>query len=84
MPKLTWNEFRAHRFHACNFFGVVDKEGNWVDSSIQFHTAVMFAAWHEGHTDVMSAEAVCLLNELQMSVVHSSMLEKMYEAGLVK
>lgn len=82
--KQAWEVLRNSRFHAISFFGVVDRDGHWVDSAFEFHTAVMFAAWHEGHTGVQSAEAVCLLDKLEMSVLHSSLLEKMCNAGLLK
>lgn len=83
--KLSWDEFRKSRFHADTFFGVVTSEGEWVDSAIQFHVAMDFAAQHEGGGNEASMTLLLMnMTKLTVSIVHSSLLEKMYEAGLLK
>lgn len=79
----SWEEFKK-RFHADVFFGVVTAEGEWVDSAIQFLTAAHFAAMHEGYHGQTAIESIAILDKLTNSVVHSSMLKQMYEAGLLK
>ena len=87
----TWEEFNT-RFRnwkgnePFNFYGCVDAEGNWFDSSESFEIAVHWCCYSAGEFELtneiewMSTEGV----KLGYSVIHSSMLEKMYEKGLIK
>ena len=87
----TWEEFNT-RFRnwkgnePFNFYGCVDAEGNWFDSSESFEIAVHWCCYSAGEFELtneiewMSTEGV----KLGYSVIHSSMIEKMYEKGLIK
>lgn len=87
----TWEEFNT-RFRNIrdiepfNFYGCVDAEGNWFDSSESFEIAVHWCCYSAGEFDLtneiewMSTEGV----KRGYSVIHSSMLKQMYEKGLIK
>jgi hypothetical protein len=87
--KKTWKEFK--RMHSSdNFYGCIDPDGDWFDSSVQYTTAVHWCCMNAGAagaTDNYETEAQWMNTEgmrLGYSIVHSSMLEKMYEKGLLK
>ena len=87
----TWEEFNT-RFRNIrdtepfNFYGCVDADGSWFDSSESFETAVHWCCYSAGEFDLtneiewMSTEGV----KRGYSVIHSSMLKQMYEKGLIK
>ena len=88
-PK-SWQEFRRMRGLDC-FWGCVDKDGYWFDSSVLFEAALLWCYRHAGHSDDASTEEILEWiggtrqgDQLPYSIIHSSMLEKMYEAGLIK
>lgn len=82
-PKLSWAEF--NRFHSYeDFYGCVDKDGFWFDSARCFYAAVSFCGMHYQEPD---ADMRCMSKEgkkLGCSVIHSTLLKKMYEAGVIK
>jgi hypothetical protein len=87
----TWEEFNT-RFtnfrnaEPFNFYGCVNAEGEWFDSSESFEIAVHWCCCSAGQFDLtnelewMSTEGV----KRGYSVIHSSMLKQMYEKGLIK
>ena len=86
-PEKPWAEFNRLRFHPpVGFYGCVAPDGTWFDSSASFEIAVHWCCCQAGHHELtneiewMSTEGV----KLGYSVVHSTMLEKMYERGLIK
>jgi hypothetical protein len=87
--KTTWKEFK--RMHSSdNFYGCVDPDGEWFDSSVTYTTAVHWCCMNAGASNATGScesEAQWMNTEgmrLGYSIVHSSMLEKMYEKGLLK
>lgn len=84
LRKMSWDTFRAHRFHSTEFFGVVDSEGEWVDSAVAFDVAAHFACMLDGMHVHKPTEMLEHLRTSKLSIVHSSLLEKMYDAGLLK
>ena len=85
MAKPSWQEFRNTRYYGEHeFFGVVDKDGNWVDSAVQFHAALDFAIQYEGAAPESLNMMLEKANTYKVNVIHSSLLEKMYDAGLLK
>lgn len=84
MLKKTWKEFRESRFCIAEFFGVVTTDGKWVDSAIQFHTALNFACQYGGYGHLTAQMMMLKASELNVNIIHSSLLEKMYDAGLLK
>jgi len=83
----TWKEFNRM---SCtdNFYGCVAPDGLWFDSGMTYTTAVTHCCYKEGEFDLsIEQEAEWMSTEgakLGYSVIHSSMLEKMYEKGLLK
>jgi len=87
----TWEEFNT-RFRNIrnaepfNFYGCVDADGTWFDSSESFEIAVHWCCYEAGQFDLtneiewMSTEGV----KRGYSVIHSTMLKQMYEKGLIK
>lgn len=80
----TWNQF--NRFpHAPAFFGVVDKEGCWVDSATSFAAACRLGCMYMGeHDRTELAEMQTVLAVEKLSIVHSDLLKVMFAAGLLK
>ena len=87
MRKKSWDKF--NRFHGSeDFYGCVDPEGNWFDSATFFETAVHWCCMSAGVSDLSPAEELRWMSEggfhKGYSVIHSSMLRKMYKSGLIK
>lgn len=83
MANQTWAQF--NRFRATDsFFGVVDKEGNWIDSAIQYSSAVALACMFVGEEPMTYPEINKVLVEHKLSIIHSDVLKLMYEAGVLK
>lgn len=86
----TWEEFNT-RFtnirdaEPFNFYGCVNAEGEWFDSSESFEIAVHWCCYYAGEFELtdeiawMNTEGV----KRGLSVVHSTMLKQMYEKGLI-
>ena len=103
--KICWKDVK-HRFSSTgrsmavdsdvtselDFYGCVDSEGNWFDSSIQFTLAVHWCALTAGvdiprDDNEPAAELNWLDREglkLGYSVIHGTMLKKMANKGLIK
>ena len=82
-----WKEF--NRMHSTdNFYGCVGPDGKWFDSGMTYTTAVTHCCYREGEFDLSVAEEAEWMNDegakLGYSVIHSSMIKKMYEKGLIK
>jgi hypothetical protein len=86
--KKTWKEFSRMKMHD-NFYGCINSEGEWFDSSELFETAIHWCVMSATHGDTRGiANEVLWMNDvgskLGYSIVHSTMLKQMYEAGLIK
>lgn len=81
--QAPWDEFNRMR-HTQNFFGIVQEDGTWVDSASAFNVAVHWCCMADGHHFDSFEEEVAWVNQSKWSIVHSSLLRKMYEAGLIK
>ena len=87
--KTTWKEFK--RMHSSdNFYGCIDPDGDWFDSSVMYTTAVHWCCMNAGASDATGSyesEAEWMSTEgakLGYSVIHSGMIKQMYEKGLIK
>lgn len=84
-----WKEFNRLKAHD-SFYGCVDRDGNWFDSSVMYTTAVHWCCMNAGAshaTESYASEAEWMATEgekLGYSIIHSSMIKKMYEKGLIK
>lgn len=84
-PTKPWAEF--NRRHTDKpFYGCLDKNGEWFDSSDLFETACMWCAYSVGAFN--QTNYALWMEEYGIkygfSIVHSDMLRRMYEVGLVK
>ena len=83
----TWQQFK--RYHGSDsFYGCVAPDGTWFDSGAYFTTAVHWCACAAGEFDLSPAQEMEWMDNSDLthgySVIHSSMLERMYEKGLIK
>jgi hypothetical protein len=83
----TWEEFKRYNMSA-DFYGCVAPSGNWFDSSESFATAVHWCAYYANHYHLDPEQEMQWMETegkaLGFSIIHSSMLEQMYEKGLIK
>jgi len=88
MSKKSWDKF--NRMHGDDtFYGCVDKDGFWFDSSTNYITALHWCCMNAGahRLATIEQESEWMRTEgakLGYSIIHSDMLRKMYEAGLIK
>jgi hypothetical protein len=85
--KKTWEEFR--RFHGSDsFYGCVAHDGTWFDSANSFDNAVHWCACDAGEHNLSPEQEKHWMEtkgrRLGLSIIHSKMLEQMYEKGLIK
>ena len=85
----TWEEFK--RFQNSNdsldFYGCVNKDGVWFDSSESFEVALHFCCLYNGVYEGTVEEVKWMAtkgHELGYSIIHGTMLKQMYEKGLIK
>jgi hypothetical protein len=85
----TWEEFkRFERWDgdALDFYGCVDKDGLWFDSSKTFDIAVHFCCYYANEFELV--DEIGWMNtegrRLGLSIIHGTMLKQMYEKGLIK
>jgi hypothetical protein len=83
----TWKEFC--RYHGSpDFYGCVNAEGEWFDSSESFDIAVQRCCYSAGAFDLTNEGEVQWMategRKRGYSIIHSTMLEQMYEKGLIK
>lgn len=87
----TWEEFNTRFMNIrgdepFDFYGCVNAEGEWFDSSESFAIAVHWCCYYAGQFEV--ADEIKWMDtegrKLGLSVIHSTMLKQMYEKGLIK
>jgi len=83
----TWKEF--NRFSGTlRFYGCVAPDGRWFDSAMSFSTAIHFCCYDAGEFDLTTTQEMEWMEtkgeELGYSIIHSFMLERMYEKELLK
>ena len=89
----TWEEFST-RYHPMgddplNFYGCVNAQGEWFDSSDSFQIAVHWCCYEAGQFDLGDSEEELLWmtdegRKRGYSIIHGSLLKQMYEKGLIK
>jgi len=88
----TWEEFKKYQRwepNALDFYGCVDKDGVWFDSAESFDLAVHWCCYSVGwQCDLTNEEEIQWMNDEGVkrgySVIHGTMIKKMYEQGLIK
>jgi hypothetical protein len=83
----TWEEFK--RYHGEGYFyGCVAPDGEWFDSAVDLSVAIHWCCYAAGEFELSLAEEMAWMEtkgrDLGYSLVHSVMLEQMYEKGLLK
>jgi hypothetical protein len=83
----SFSEFKK-RYHpfdpSAGFFACISPDGEWIDSAEQISTAMLWCMYNEIGNTEQDEEEWYNTKQHGYSIVHSSMLEKMYNAGLVK
>jgi hypothetical protein len=82
-----WNEF--NRMHGTEeFYGCIAPDGTWFDSGMMYTTAVSHCCYHKGEFDLSVEDEALWMNDrgttLGYSIIHSAMLKRMYEKGLIQ
>ncbi len=81
----NWNDIKNRYPNHKPFWGVVNKEGNWIDSSQTFEVAVHWAAMDSSvDSERLFDEEIQIMKEEGYSIIHCSLLEKLVDAGLIK
>ena len=83
----TWKEFNRFRGDGY-FYGCVASDGTWFDSAVSFTIAVHFCCYAANEFDLSPAQEMQWMEtkgkDLGYSVIHSTMLQQMFEKGLLK
>jgi hypothetical protein len=83
----TWEEFNRFR-GTLRFYGCVAPDGRWFDSAISFSTAIHFCCYDAGELDLTTTQEMEWMETKGKakgySIIHSFMLERMYEKELLK
>jgi len=87
----TWEEFKKYeRYYAdkLDFYGCVDAEGKWFDSSDSFEIAIHFCCYSAGEFDLTNEGEIHWMRDeghkRGYSIIHGTMIKQMYEKGLIK
>lgn len=90
----TWEEFNTrymsirHSQDPLNFYGCVNAQGEWFDSSDSFEIAVHWCCYSAGEYDLTNeGEIKWMVTEgvkRGYSIIHGTMIKQMYEKGLIK
>ena len=82
-----WETFKRFR-GSDSFYGCVAPDGTWFDSALLFTNAIHHCCQHAGQFDLSPAQEMQWMDDSDLShgysVIHSSLLEKMFEKGLIK
>lgn len=82
----TWEEFK--RTIQLNFYGCVAPDGEWFDSAGDFSVAIHWCCYEAGEFDLSPEQEMEWMetkgSDLGYSIIHSAMLERMFEKGLLK
>ena len=89
----TWDEFKKYEnMHSAkdplDFYGCVNAQGEWFDSSDSFEIAVHWCCYSAGQYDLTNeGEVQWMATEGRArgySIIHGTMIKQMYEKGLIK
>lgn len=89
MTMKSWEQFNRYSNHTdVGFWGCVDREGLWFDSSERFEVAIHWCCYFHGEFDLSTEQEREWFEtegkRLGLSIIHSDMLKQMYEKGLLK
>jgi len=89
MSNVSWDKFNKFGFGSPEgFYGCVDKDGVWFDSSTTFNTAIHWCCMYYGEYHLSERDEIEWMyttgRKFGLSIIHSDTLEKMYEAGLIR
>lgn len=88
-PRASWEQFcKFQAADPLDFYGCVDSDGFWFDSSHGFGAAISYCTKrYAPANDFSAAQGIAWMREtglqLGLSIIHGSMIKRMYEAGLI-
>lgn len=90
----TWEEFSMRYYSAqlnkdpLDFYGCVNAEGEWFDSSMDFTIAVHWCCYSANEFELSKEDETKWMQtegrKRGYSIIHGKMLKQMYEKGLIK
>lgn len=82
---VKWDSMKnRYNFNGEPFYAVIATDGVWCDSSQSFETAMTLAAMDAGQMTFNTERLNEWLNNSGYSIVHSTLLENMVNAGVIK
>jgi len=90
--EMAWEKFRKFQnfgsADSLNFYGCVNEEGVWFDSATSFDIAAHWCCYAYNQFDLTNEQEIEWMNtegmRLGLSIIHGSMIKRLYEAGLIK
>lgn len=84
-PTTPWSTFNRMK-GVQEFFACVRHDGTWEDSARSYGAAINLCCMADRYPSDAMNDVMKLrhLEQAQWSIIHSSLMEKMYEAGLIK
>lgn len=83
---MNWDQIK-HRYRVIDnkpFWACINRDGEWCDSSQTFEVAVHWCAMYCGAgCDLSFEQEVAVMQAKGFSIVHSDMLPRMADAGLI-
>lgn len=89
MTDKNWDEFSSRyrlASESLDFYACIDRDGKWFDSSGSFSIALIWCRCYAGDFNQKGSDDRWMTENgirLGYSIVHGSMLKKMWEQGLV-
>lgn len=83
MANAAWAQFHRFQHAGLNFFGIVNAEGEWVDSAVSFDAAISFCCMADGFMCDSIEQGIAHVSNSKWSIIKGPMLKQMYEAGLI-
>lgn len=89
MTDENWDEFSSRyrlASESLDFYACIDRDGKWFDSSSSFSTAMHWCRYYAGDFATQYGDERWMTEDgvkLGYSIVHGSMLKKMWEQRLV-
>ena len=84
---MSWESIK-HRYNppvGRPFWACIAPDNSWCDSSVSFEVAVHWCAMDHCHNPNLSfEEEVNVMADAGYSVIHSSLLEQLADAGIIK
>lgn len=80
----TWEQFNRFKVGGNDFYGVVSQSGEWIDSAMHYSSALALACQYTGEQQSDLLSMLEITRKAKLSLVHCSLLEIMYNAGILE